>query len=57
MLKARFVFKIFKFYPDFLENGVKRMVNFKIYDTGWETNNYNTHVDQYLKKKRPYLVS
>ena len=31
------------------ENGL--MVNFKIYDvTYWETNNYNTHIAQYLKK-------
>ena len=29
------------------------MVNFKIYDTvNWITNNYNTHIAQYLKKER-----
>ena len=27
------------------------MVNFKMYDvTDWTTNNYNTHITQYLKK-------
>ena len=29
----------------------KAQFNFKIYDvTNWETNNYNTHIAQYLKK-------
>ena len=29
----------------------KDKVNFKIYGvTAWETNNFNTHTDQYLKK-------
>ena len=29
----------------------KAEVNFKIYDvTTWETNNYNTHIAQHLKK-------
>ena len=28
-------------------------VNFKFYDvTGWKTNNYNTHITQYFKKKK-----
>ena len=31
----------------------KTKVNFKIYDvTNWITNNYNTHISRYLKKKR-----
>ena len=29
------------------------MVDFKIYDvTDWQTNNYNTHIAQNLKKKK-----
>ena len=29
------------------------MVSFKIYDvTDWTTNNYNTHIAQYLKKQK-----
>ena len=28
------------------------MVNFKVYDvTDWATNNHNTHIAQYLKKR------
>ena len=31
---------------------MKAKVNFKIYDvTDWTTNNYNTHIAQYLKKQ------
>ena len=31
----------------------KAMVNFKIHDvTVWTTNNYNTHIAQYLKKQK-----
>ena len=54
ILKALFVLKIFKFLSwlfghvgktAWLEN----KVNFKIHDvTTWLTNNYNTHVAQYL---------
>ena len=50
--------KIFKVFFDFLvmqEKGVeqKYKVNFKIYDvTAWLTNNYNTHIAQYLTKER-----
>ena len=54
-LKAYFVLEIFKIlslhfgYVEKLldQNG---QVNFKIYGvTGWTANNYNTHIDQYLK--------
>ena len=40
---------------DYLEKQLdkKDMVNFKIYDvTDWTTSNYNTHIAQYLNKKR-----
>ena len=56
MLKALFVLKIFTFCPDFFGHAEKRpdknaKVNFKLNDvTYWETNNYNTHVADYLKK-------
>ena len=31
----------------------KSRVNFKIYDVAiWETNNYNTHIDQFFKRSR-----
>ena len=44
-LKALFVLKIFKFLSQ------KDKVNFKIYDVKtWFTNNYNAHINQYLKK-------
>ena len=33
--------------------GNKAKFNFKIYDViYWETNNYNTHIAQYLKKRK-----
>ena len=33
--------------------GNKGKFNFKIYDViYWETNNYNTHIAQYLKKRK-----
>ena len=58
MLKALYVFEAFTFlsrvfgYVEKLFDN-KVMVNFKIYDvTNWTTNNYNTHIAQYLKKKR-----
>ena len=53
------VFKSLKYLnicPDIFGLVVKRFdkkakINFKIYDvTTWETNNYNTHIPQYLKK-------
>ena len=56
MLKALFVFEIFKFLPDCFGHAGKRLnkkdkFSFKIYDvTDWELNNYNTHIAQYLKK-------
>ena len=57
MSKAPFILKMFKFVcPDFFGHVGKRLdekakVNFKIYEaTDWETNNYNTHTAQYLKK-------
>ena len=56
MLKALFVLKIFTLCPDFFGHAEKRpdknaKVNFKLNDvTYWETNNYNTHVADYLKK-------
>ena len=48
--------KYLNFCPDVFGNVVIRLdkkakINFKIYDvTTWETNNYNTHIPQYLKK-------
>ena len=50
MLKALFALKIFSF---FLEKQLdqKVMVNLKNYNvTDRETNNYNTHIAQYLEK-------
>ena len=44
------------FCPEFWVHAGKRLdknakVNFKTYEvTDWETNNYNTHITQYLKK-------
>ena len=56
MLKAFFVLEIFTFLSSlfgYAENRLNEMakINFKIYDiTDWTTNNYNTHIVQYLKK-------
>ena len=56
ILKPLFVLKIFNFFPDILSHVGKRLdkkakANFKIYDViKWETNNYKTHIAQYLKK-------
>ena len=58
-LKALFVLEILKFLPclfgyveKWLDKKVK--VNFKIYDVKfWETNDYNTHIIQSLREKRP----
>ena len=55
-LKALLVLKIFKFLFSFfvhVEKGLdsKYDIDFKIYDvTTWETNKWNTHIAQYLKK-------
>ena len=54
--KALFVLKIFRFLSSLLGHVPKRLdkkdkVNFKFYDvTEWLTNNYNTHIAQYLEK-------
>ena len=56
MLKALFVLEIFthlSYLFGYVEKRLdkKAMVNFKIYYvTEWTTNNYNTHITQYLKK-------
>ena len=56
MFKALLVFEIFTFLAWLFGYVEKRLdkkakVNLKIYDvTDWTTNNYNTHVAQYLKK-------
>ena len=55
-LKVLFVLKTFKFLSWLSGHVEKRLdlddkSNFKIYDvTTWETNNYNTHIVQYLTK-------
>ena len=56
-LKALLVLKILDFCLEFSVMSKrldqKGKVNFKIYDvTVWLSNNCNTHIDQYLKKKR-----
>ena len=63
ILRASFFTKLFSFwsYSNFYFNFFrevgkrldnKAMVDFKIYDvTGWETNNWNSHIAYYLKKK------
>ena len=56
MLKTLFVLKYLSYCADILGHVGKQLhkkakVNFKIYDTrDWETNNYSTHIAQYLKK-------
>ena len=56
MLKAVFVLEIFTFLSWLFGYVEKRLdkidqVNFKIFDvTDWTTNDYNTHITQYLKK-------
>ena len=59
MLKALFILKIFKcsawlfVHVEEKQLDKKDKVNFKIYDvTGWQINNYKTHIAQYLKKER-----
>ena len=50
--------KMFEFLSRLFGNVEKRLekknkVNFKFYDvTTWLTNNFNTHITQYLKKQR-----
>ena len=51
ILKALLVLKICKFLSSIFGHVKKQLdnVNFKIYDvTSWLTNNYNTHIAQYL---------
>ena len=49
MLNVLFVLKILRFYFDFFDKKDKTI--FKICDvTNWTTNNYNTHIAQYLKQ-------
>ena len=55
ILKALFILQIFKFLSSIFWSCRKRFdekakVNFRIYE--WETNSYNTHIAQYLKKER-----
>ena len=54
-LKALFILKVLKFLSSLFSHAEKmtwlERFNFKIYDvTAWLTNNYNTHIAQYLKK-------
>ena len=58
MLKALFILKIFKcsawLFVHVKEKQLdkKGKVNFKIYDvTGWQINNYKTHIAQYSRRK------
>ena len=56
MVKALFVLKILTFLTEIFGYVEKRfdekvLFYFKIYDViDWATNNYNTHITQYLKK-------
>ena len=56
MLKALFLLKILKLLSRIFGLEEKQLdknakINFKIYDdTNWVTNNYNTHIAQYIKK-------
>ena len=58
MLKAHFVLEIITYLSwlfGYVEKQLDKraMVNFKIYDvTEWAINNYNTHIAQYLMKRR-----
>ena len=57
-IKALFVLKLFKFLSWLFGHVEKRLdlkdkVNFEIHDvTAWLKNNCNTHIAQYLKKKK-----
>ena len=48
MLKAFFVLKIFKFLSWLFDHAGKQLD--KKAKVHWQTNNYNTHIAQYLKK-------
>ena len=53
ILETLFVLKVFKSLCWLFDHVVKTedTINFKIYDvTTWLTNNYNTHIVQYLTK-------
>ena len=57
ILKALFVLKIFKFFPDVFDIGKqlskKAKVYFKIYHVrNWEKINCNKHIARYLKNQR-----
>ena len=53
---ALFILKIFKFLSRLFDHVAKRLdkkdkVNFKFYDVpAWLSNNFNTHIAQYLEK-------
>ena len=48
-IKKRFLFHLFIALEKRFDKKTK--VNFKIYDVAnWETNSYDTHITQYLKK-------
>ena len=56
VLKTLFDLRYLYFCPDLFGHvgkwfDQKAKIKFKIHDvTGWETNNYNTHIAQYLRK-------
>ena len=56
MIQVLFVLKTLKVFPDFFIHvgkwpDKKAKVSLKVYDIiNWKINNYNTHIDQYLKK-------
>ena len=53
MMKNDYFLRCLIFCSNFKLLYKKVMVNFKIYDiANWITNNYNTHIAQYLKKER-----
>ena len=62
ILKALFIVKMFKFLSSLFNHAKKQLdwkynVNFKIYDvTTWLTNNYNTHIAQYLSISQILIV-
>ena len=50
-LFLRYLSFCFDFLAMYKNTLIRKKVNFKIYDvTNWLANNYNTHIDQYLKK-------
>ena len=51
MMQNAFYFTYLIFCHEIFDHIAK--FNFKIYDViYWETNNYNTHIAQYLKKRK-----